>query len=62
MKGFDDIMEGDGTVRRENVLYLVGALEQAIRTGGISWTAQDAEDLPRRLANVSSALRRQASI
>ena len=60
MWDYDDILEDPGTLRRSNVLYLISELEAAIRRGGVSWTAGDAKDIPRRLANISSALRCQA--
>jgi hypothetical protein len=57
----DDVLPEDpGVIRRPNVLYLVAELESAIDRGGIAWNTNDAERLPQRLANVSSALRRQA--
>ena len=61
MDDADDIEEDPGSLRRLNVLYLVSELEAAIGRGGVSWAAEDAEGIPQRLANVSSALRRQAS-
>jgi hypothetical protein len=61
MDDADDIEEDPGSLRRLNVLYLVSELEAAIGRGGVTWAAEDAEGIPQRLANVSSALRRQAS-
>ena len=60
MQDFDDIPKDPGTARRLNVLYLISELEAAIDLGGVTWTAEDTESIPQRLANISSALRRQA--
>jgi hypothetical protein len=58
MHELDELPADPHALRRRNVLYLVAELEAAIELGGIAWTAEDAA-LPRRVANVLSALRGQ---
>jgi hypothetical protein len=46
-------------LRRQNVLYLVSELEAALRMGGIGWATEDSEVIPKRLAKITAAVRRQ---
>jgi hypothetical protein len=55
---FDEFPVDAGSSRRLNVLYLVAELEEAIKRGGVAWTAEDVA-LPDRVANLLSALRGQ---
>jgi hypothetical protein len=55
---FDGLPTDPGATRRLNVLYLVAELEEAIKRGGIAWTAEDTA-LPERVAKLLAALRKQ---
>ena len=54
----DELPADAGASRRLSVLYLVAELEEAIRRGGIAWTAADAA-LIVRVANLMAAFHEQ---
>jgi hypothetical protein len=55
---FDELPTDAGASRRLSVLFLVAELEEAIRRGGIAWTAAEAA-LIVRVANLMAALHDQ---